>query len=757
MGKIKGAELTKGEQTPESCTGTIEIRKIDKLKRIIRWIKDHQNGGVRLVFSPELSSYHRRFIHESARKASCKSKSFGRGETRRVHLITASDAIPRSSLMTCALDEGESEGLVASEASQTGQTGQGAADSGLFSLYSSALSMLSAMFPWNTVDESVGSVDRCVDSSWSNMTEPASMALPMSQLEYAINIDFDSDPRLKELSAMALLHMVQELRGIETAEGIPRGKKDDKQKGKNDKQKEGAPSDQDHLQQILHPNQHVALLDQERLQQLLDPTQHVVPTLEELEELVKAVIAGGGGGGIDHTIPLSPLDLQKLLTTELERGMEARHMQAEALALSLDQGNRQYNHHQQQHHQGEYTWAIGAGSGEVLAAERVGEKVYGQSEVYGQSGDNRLFATTATVPASVADTADILLDIASALSMHQTAAAVHIQHSTSTDLSERTHAENRRHQQQPPQQPSFTPPENGGVGGEHKYGAGAAADAVKELEKGGQVRSVLGVRQGYALKADVEKVRGAWIPCSDDGDSDTNSTMGWRIGKKNISTPSHGGWTQPGSIPRMRKGALALLPQLQFPGRVIISETEAEVEAALNYLDSHRHNDGIFGFDTETKPTFKKGERGNRTGLVQISTATTCVLVRLNQMDGYADGQFPSVLLDWMLDSDRTFCGVGIHADFKAINREFKLGFKDASAVDSFVPGAVELSLLAKQLKCSQIGLAALCGSFLGMKMSKAQQISNWGANTLTPPQIVYASTDAWAGRQIYLEMLKRI
>ena len=41
----------------------------------------------------------------------------------------------------------------------------------------------------------------------------------------------------------------------------------------------------------------------------------------------------------------------------------------------------------------------------------------------------------------------------------------------------------------------------------------------------------------------------------------------------------------------------------------------------------------------------------------------------------------------------------------------------------------------------------------LGVRISKAQRLSNWEAKQLTPAQQLYAATDAWIGREIYLKL----
>jgi ribonuclease D len=43
----------------------------------------------------------------------------------------------------------------------------------------------------------------------------------------------------------------------------------------------------------------------------------------------------------------------------------------------------------------------------------------------------------------------------------------------------------------------------------------------------------------------------------------------------------------------------------------------------------------------------------------------------------------------------------------------------------------------------------------LGMTLSKKAKLTNWEAQDFTPEQKLYAATDAWIGRLIYLSLMK--
>ena len=73
------------------------------------------------------------------------------------------------------------------------------------------------------------------------------------------------------------------------------------------------------------------------------------------------------------------------------------------------------------------------------------------------------------------------------------------------------------------------------------------------------------------------------------------------------------------------KSDIVALPRAVFDGRIFVINTEAEAEKAVAYLLGQ----DILGVDTETRPSFKKGQRHN-VALLQVSTHDTCFLFRLN-------------------------------------------------------------------------------------------------------------------------------
>lgn len=182
------------------------------------------------------------------------------------------------------------------------------------------------------------------------------------------------------------------------------------------------------------------------------------------------------------------------------------------------------------------------------------------------------------------------------------------------------------------------------------------------------------------------------------------------------------------------KAQISSLPVAQFPGRIIVILTPGETEKAVRYLLSQP----ILGFDTETRPSFKRGHQ-HKVSLLQVSTPDTCFLFRLNHT-----GLTPALI---NLLEDRTVNKIGLswHDDVNSLNKigEFKTG--------SFI----DIQDLVRELGIEDLSLQKLYANLFNQKISKRQQLSNWEADILSDKQKMYAATDAWACIMIYEEIIR--
>ena len=67
--------------------------------------------------------------------------------------------------------------------------------------------------------------------------------------------------------------------------------------------------------------------------------------------------------------------------------------------------------------------------------------------------------------------------------------------------------------------------------------------------------------------------------------------------------------------------------------------------------------------------------------------------------------------------------------------------------------GFVDLQKMAKIYGIDSMSLKKLAAIVLSVRISKNQQLSNWESEMLSPQQIIYAATDAWLCREIYLRL----
>lgn len=175
---------------------------------------------------------------------------------------------------------------------------------------------------------------------------------------------------------------------------------------------------------------------------------------------------------------------------------------------------------------------------------------------------------------------------------------------------------------------------------------------------------------------------------------------------------------------------LASLPIRRYEGEIQVIATEEELARALADLRQER----IVGFDTETRPAFRKGE-DHLPCLVQLATARAVYLLPLRQLD------FSRAVAAILDDPCIVKAGVALAGDLSQLKRLFPLA-----------PAAmVDLGRVAKRHGNPQTGLRNLAALFLGARIPKGARTTNWAAPNLTPAQIRYAATDAWAGRELYL------
>ena len=183
---------------------------------------------------------------------------------------------------------------------------------------------------------------------------------------------------------------------------------------------------------------------------------------------------------------------------------------------------------------------------------------------------------------------------------------------------------------------------------------------------------------------------------------------------------------------KLSKEAINSLPLFHYEGKVTLVRAPKELEAAVSRLSREK----VLGFDTETPPAFRKGKSHAPT-LVQLAGSREVVLFPFKWQP------LGSGLISLFENPGITKTGVAVHDDMRFLAKIAP--FKPQSVID--------LSVVAQSNKIENLGLRGLAALFLGLRISKSEQCSNWGNIELSPRQIRYAATDAWASRAIYLAM----
>lgn len=172
------------------------------------------------------------------------------------------------------------------------------------------------------------------------------------------------------------------------------------------------------------------------------------------------------------------------------------------------------------------------------------------------------------------------------------------------------------------------------------------------------------------------------------------------------------------------------LPVRRYEGPVQLVDTPAKLaQAAADIAQEH-----VTGFDTETRPAFRKGE-SYPPSIAQVATARAVYIFPLCLPDTH------TVLADLLTAPGTAKTGVALAYDLRTLKQVFL--FEEKNVLD--------LGIIAKRRGCEQSGVRNLAGIFLGYRIPKGAKTTNWSAPQLTTAQITYAATDAWVCRELFL------
>ena len=165
---------------------------------------------------------------------------------------------------------------------------------------------------------------------------------------------------------------------------------------------------------------------------------------------------------------------------------------------------------------------------------------------------------------------------------------------------------------------------------------------------------------------------------------------------------------------------------------VVLVRSAADAGVALAALLA---GDAI-GFDTESKPTFAKGEVSTGPHLIQLATDAKAYLFPVT-------GQPALHVLREILESPRVLkVGFGLGDDLRRL--QTKLGIACAPILD--------LAIALRQQPRADVGPKTAVARFFGQRMQKSKKTSttNWSNTHLSERQMLYAANDAHVALRVY-------
>jgi ribonuclease D len=180
----------------------------------------------------------------------------------------------------------------------------------------------------------------------------------------------------------------------------------------------------------------------------------------------------------------------------------------------------------------------------------------------------------------------------------------------------------------------------------------------------------------------------------------------------------------------MTREEVAQLAIKKYEGTICLVASAQDLKRAIHVI----RGEEVVGLDTETKPTFRKGQF-HLPCLVQIATTSVVYLFQLKRME------FSGMLEEVLENPALIKVGIGLADDLKNLKKVFP--FEPQNIID--------LSLVAQRQGFKQSSVRSLAGQLLGFRITKNSSTSNWASPRLKPKQIAYAATDAWVCRELFL------
>ncbi len=174
-------------------------------------------------------------------------------------------------------------------------------------------------------------------------------------------------------------------------------------------------------------------------------------------------------------------------------------------------------------------------------------------------------------------------------------------------------------------------------------------------------------------------------------------------------------------------------PLLEYTGPYSLINSDEGLQEVLADIEAET----VLGFDTETRPAFRKGE-SYLPSLLQLGGESHVWMFQLQKLTNLKP------IYDVLADPKIVKAGVAIKRDVQEL--------KDLEPFDD--AGFKDVGKMAEKLLFRNTGLRPLSALLLDGRISKGAQVSNWATDVLSQKQEKYAATDAWVSRKLYLALV---
>lgn len=166
---------------------------------------------------------------------------------------------------------------------------------------------------------------------------------------------------------------------------------------------------------------------------------------------------------------------------------------------------------------------------------------------------------------------------------------------------------------------------------------------------------------------------------------------------------------------------------------IVVDKINEDYAEAVDYLSAQ----SVLGFDTETKPCFQPHQPRNQMALLQLSGPDKAYLFRLHSVG------LPKPVAAILANPNIVKVGAAVKDDIRGLQKYLKFSAKNF----------VDLQIIGQDYGIKDKSVKKMAAIIMGVKVSKAQQLSNWEAPVLSGPQLKYAAIDAWICREMYLKL----